>query len=182
MARAPRGPTDPGRRDRIAAAALEIALGEGVHAVSHRAVAAAAGVPLGSTTYHFRTLDDLLAAAMEQAAEQYREELEAWEASLSADASMPDALAELILDMYARDRDRFVAEYELYVAAIRRPALAAASARWAAQITRVLERRVDPAAARALTIVGDGAVMHALATGADPQREELAELLRRVSA
>jgi TetR/AcrR family transcriptional regulator, regulator of biofilm formation and stress response len=45
-----RGPTDPTRRDRIAAAALAIVLEQGVAAVSHRAVADRAGVPLGSTT------------------------------------------------------------------------------------------------------------------------------------
>ncbi len=83
-----RGPGDPGRRDRIAAAALEVALAQGVHAVSHRAVAAAAGVPLGSTTYHFRTLDDLLAAAMGRAAAAFAAELDAWDAALGDDAIM----------------------------------------------------------------------------------------------
>ena len=80
------------------------------------------------------------------------------------------------------DRPRIVAEYELYLASIRRPQLAPASAAWAAQITRVLERRLDPATAHALTMVADGALMHALATGTDPRRDELVAILRRVIA
>ncbi|UGS38444.1 TetR/AcrR family transcriptional regulator [Capillimicrobium parvum] len=177
-----RGPTDPGRRDRIAAAALEIALGQGVHAVSHRTVAAAAGVPLGSTTYHFRTLDDLLSVAMGQAGQSYRAELEIWEAKLGPGADLAEAIADHIAGALDHDRARVVAEYELYLASIRRPQLAPASASWAAQFTRVLERRTDPPTARALTMLADGALMHALATGTDPDRDELVALLRRVIA
>jgi DNA-binding transcriptional regulator YbjK len=181
VARAPRGPGDPGRRDRIAAAALEIALAQGVHAVSHRAVAAAADVPLGSTTYHFRTLDDLLAAAMEQAAATYAAELDAWDAGLAEDVDLPEALAGQILDWLATQRRRLVAEYELYFAAIRRPALAPASAAWAAALAQVLERRTSGPTARALTIVTDGALIHALVTGVRPEHGELVTLLRGVA-
>jgi len=179
--RTARGPTDPGRRDRIAAAALAVALTQGVHAVSHRAVAAAAGVPLGSTTYHFATLDDLLAAAMDTAAEAYLAELQAWEAGLAPGADLAEALTDQLLDALAHDRARVVAEYELYLASIRRPALAPASASWAAKMTDVLVRRTDPARARALTMVADGALLNALATGIDPPRSELLALLRRVA-
>lgn len=181
MARAPRGPGDPGRRDRIAGAALEIALAQGVHAVSHRAVAAAADVPLGSTTYHFRTLDELLAAAMARAAAAYAAELDAWEAGLAQDADLLEALADQILDWLATQRPRLVAEYELYFAAIRRPALAPASAAWAAALTRVLERRTSEPTARALTMVTDGALIHALVTGVEPGRDDLVALLRRLA-
>jgi hypothetical protein len=51
------------RRDAIVRAAAEIAALDGFAAVSHRAVARRAGVPLGSTTYHFGSLYDLLGAA-----------------------------------------------------------------------------------------------------------------------
>jgi len=52
----PRTPTerrrrkDPGRRDRIIDACLEVIAEHGVAGTSHRRVAAAAGVPLGSMT------------------------------------------------------------------------------------------------------------------------------------
>ena len=61
---APRGARrrrhDPQRRDRIIDACLEVLAEHGVAGTSHRRVAAAAGVPLGSMTYHFTGMDELL--------------------------------------------------------------------------------------------------------------------------
>ena len=54
------GHTDPRRRERILAAALDLIAEEGVAGVSHRKIAARAGVPLGSMTYHFTGIDELL--------------------------------------------------------------------------------------------------------------------------
>lgn len=48
------------RRNALVQAAADIAAEHGFGAVSHRAVARRAGVPLGSTTYYFASLDDLL--------------------------------------------------------------------------------------------------------------------------
>ncbi|HEY8525960.1 MAG TPA: TetR family transcriptional regulator [Acidimicrobiales bacterium] len=61
--------TDKGRArwDRIVQAAAELLTDGGPPAVTHRAVAARAGVPLGSTTYYFADRDELLAAAIERA-------------------------------------------------------------------------------------------------------------------
>lgn len=55
---------DPDRRQRIIDAAIRVVAGRGIAGLSHRAVAAEADVPLGSTTYHFASLDDLLIAAL----------------------------------------------------------------------------------------------------------------------
>jgi len=41
-------------------ATLEVIKNQGMRAVRHRAVAAEAGVPLGSTTYHFKSIEDLI--------------------------------------------------------------------------------------------------------------------------
>ena len=51
---------DPQRRDRIIDASLEVIAEHGVAGTSHRRVAAAADVPLGSMTYHFEGMDELL--------------------------------------------------------------------------------------------------------------------------
>ncbi|WDE09884.1 TetR/AcrR family transcriptional regulator [Thalassomonas haliotis] len=52
-------------KNKILTATLEIIKTQGMRAVRHRAVAAEAGVPLGSTTYHFSSIDDLLSSAFE---------------------------------------------------------------------------------------------------------------------
>lgn len=54
------------RRAQIVDAAAAYALRHGVAALAHRAVAAEAGVPLGSTTYYFATLGELRAAAVDR--------------------------------------------------------------------------------------------------------------------
>ncbi|GAA3108232.1 hypothetical protein GCM10020254_62710 [Streptomyces goshikiensis] len=58
---------DPERRQRIIDAAIRVVGAKGIAGLSHRSVAAEADVPLGSTTYHFKTLDELLVAALRQA-------------------------------------------------------------------------------------------------------------------
>jgi TetR/AcrR family transcriptional regulator, regulator of biofilm formation and stress response len=58
-------PNDPGRRARILQATLELIKTEGVAGVSYRGVAAQAGVPLGSMTYYFPTLEGLIVDAFD---------------------------------------------------------------------------------------------------------------------
>ncbi len=58
-------PNDPGRRARILQATLEVIKADGVAGVSYRGVAAHAGVPLGSMTYYFPTLEGLIADAFD---------------------------------------------------------------------------------------------------------------------
>ena len=62
---------DPERRQRIIDAAIRVVGDRGIAGLSHRTVAAEADVPLGSTTYHFKTLDDLMVAALRQANEGF---------------------------------------------------------------------------------------------------------------
>lgn len=52
------------RRDRIADAALDIVAVDGVRGLTHRAVDRHLGLPLGSTSYYFRTRAELLTAAV----------------------------------------------------------------------------------------------------------------------
>ena len=62
-ARAQPGPTRASAQQRrlaILEAALRIMAREGLRAVSHRSVAAEAGVPLAATTYYFSDLEDLI--------------------------------------------------------------------------------------------------------------------------
>jgi len=58
-------PNDPGRRARILQATLEVIRDGGIDSASYRAVAAHAGVPLGSMTYYFPTLEGLILSALD---------------------------------------------------------------------------------------------------------------------
>ncbi|PAV26271.1 TetR family transcriptional regulator [Tamilnaduibacter salinus] len=58
------------RRRRILDAALNIAAREGVRGIKHRSVAREAGVPLASTTYYFRDINELISDAFMHFAER----------------------------------------------------------------------------------------------------------------
>ncbi|WP_448005768.1 TetR/AcrR family transcriptional regulator [Agromyces bauzanensis] len=82
------------RRTAVADAALEVVAADGMKGLTHRAVDAAAGVPPGTTSNHFRTREALVAAVAERLEER---DLAVW----SADRAGPppadaDAFAELL--------------------------------------------------------------------------------------
>lgn len=82
---APR-PRGAARRAALVDAAVELVLAEGPAALTHRALAARAQLPLASTTYHFATLDDILAAVGTRLAER-------WVAAVHGTLGDADALA-----------------------------------------------------------------------------------------
>lgn len=57
-------------RARMLQAVLDIMVEKGVRGVRHRAVAERAGVSLGSTTYHFSSIEDLITSAFQHWREQ----------------------------------------------------------------------------------------------------------------
>ncbi len=68
---APR-PRGAARRDALVDAAVALVLEEGPAALTHRALAARAELPLASTTYHFASLDEILGAVGERLAERWQ--------------------------------------------------------------------------------------------------------------
>lgn len=180
--RRPRGRNDPARRERIAAAAITVVAERGVEGLTHRAVAAAAEVPLGSTTYHFATLDDLLAVALHDAAENNIGQLRAWEAALPPDADFASAVTDLVMSYLGEERSRTIVEYELYVAALHRPGLRRAATAWDAALIELFGSRSDPVAGRLLAAAFCGLLMQAVLTDPPPDRREIDALFRRALA
>ncbi|GAA2866292.1 TetR family transcriptional regulator [Pseudonocardia halophobica] len=60
------------RREQLLDAAISVLGRSGMHGLTHRAVDAAAGLPAGSTSNHFRTRDTLLNAVVERFAARER--------------------------------------------------------------------------------------------------------------
>ena len=61
-----------GRREELLDAAITVLGERGIHALTHRTVDTAAGLPAGSTSNHFRTRDALLDAVVERFAARDR--------------------------------------------------------------------------------------------------------------
>jgi TetR/AcrR family transcriptional regulator, regulator of biofilm formation and stress response len=173
------GRADPHRRERIARAAIEVVAVHGVEGLTHRRVAAAAGVPLGSTTYHFATLDDLLAAGLEAAAAESAAELKVWEQSLG-EGKLVEATTELILGSLSSRRERVAVRYEMYVAALRRPRLRPISTEWSRMLAGIYRHHTDEKTADALSAAVDGLWLACLVSDEPMPTEQIERVLRRI--
>lgn len=175
------------RRRLLIDAAAELIMTQGFAAVSHRAVAQRADVPLAATTYYFASLDELLEEAVRHLATAWlagaREVVE----QLTAPIRSPKRLAEALMRVAApppasttgADRAALLSLYERYVEAARLPRLQAVIAEYDAHIEALLvevlrlgtsrdtpDSEVD-GRGRLLLAVIDGALLRALAEGAD---------------
>jgi TetR/AcrR family transcriptional regulator, regulator of biofilm formation and stress response len=120
------------RRRRIVEATLAVIGRGGVDAVTHRAVAAEAGVPLAATTYYFGSKTELVQEALELVIARSTEvvdERTAVDGEIDCDELVERlaAFAEAQLD----DREApLIAQYELMLEAGRREHLRALAERW----------------------------------------------------
>lgn len=145
-------------------AAVRAIVEVGVGGVTHRKIAALAGVPLGSTTYYFPTLDDLVAAALREATETARAELEAWAEELMLSQDLPATFVDLA-QRYLTDRGQALLEYELYVAAARTPELRPVAQLWIDGLRGICARFAGKDGGFALAAMIDGHLLQALVTG-----------------
>ena len=171
---------DPERRGRIIDAAIRVVGAKGIAGLSHRSVAAEADVPLGSTTYHFASLDELLIAALRRSNENFARAMRESEALLAPDADLAEELARLLGEWFSGGRGRPELEYELYLAALRRPALRPVAAEWTDGTAELLGGRTDPATARALIALMDGICLQVLLTGGTYDAAYAREMLARI--
>jgi DNA-binding transcriptional regulator YbjK len=151
---------DPRRRDRIIDACLDVIVAHGVAGTSHRKVAATAGVPLGSMTYHFAGMDELLREAFTRfataASDQFERRLGAATTPQEAEAAV---VALITGDVLITRRD-LVLTSELYTLAAREPAFRDLTNRWMARSRAALEQHFDPVTARLLDALIEGLTLH----------------------
>ncbi|MFC9127441.1 TetR/AcrR family transcriptional regulator [Streptomyces sp. NPDC057099] len=173
---------DPERRQRIIDAAIRVVGAKGIAGLSHRSAAAEADVPLGSTTYHFKTLDELLVAALRQANEGFAKVAAARDGLRDPRTDLAAELAGWMSEWLAGDRNAIELEYELYLAALRRPALRPVASECTESFAELLSGRTDPVTARALVALIDGICLQVLLTGVPYDEAYAREVLGRVMA
>lgn len=155
-----RRPRDPEtRRREIVAAAAELIVEVGVGALTHRLIAARAGVPLGATTQYFATLDDLRAAALHHLAAQIDERIERVRSTLRAHGATPEVLTELILQGLA-DARALEADRAVVTAAVNDPQLRELARRWSTQLAGFLVEEYGADRATAAATFIDGVLWH----------------------
>lgn len=175
------GHIDPHRRERIIAATLDLIAEEGIAAVSHRKIAARAGVPLGSMTYHFGGIDDLLHRAFDRFTDHIVAVFDAHLAVPTDSDQAREAVADLVHALSEGDRRDLVLTQELYTLAARRPTYRELTHEWMRRSRVHLEKHFDPDTARQLDALIEGLILHR-ALAAEPHDRALTlEAVRRIT-
>lgn len=164
-------PNDPDRRQRIISAALELILDDGTARVSHRAVAARAGVPLGSMTYHFGGIDEVITEAftllVTRLSDRYRQGL----AAATTPAEACEAVVEIICgDTFASARE-MAGIFELYSYGRNSQDSARLAADWMGISEDALTEHFSLDAARAVDALIEGWTIHCHLDGHPPDRD-----------
>jgi TetR/AcrR family transcriptional regulator, regulator of biofilm formation and stress response len=136
-------PRGEARREAILRATLALIGERGTDAVTHRAVAERAGLPLSATTYWFESKEELLQQTIVLAAREEVERLERLVLDLAPRELDADAWARAVAAILAADLEedpvRHVAFTELVLEATRRPWLREEVVRWNAAHLRLAE-------------------------------------------
>jgi len=169
---------DPDRRTHILDATLDVIAEHGVAGTTHRHIAARAGVPLGSITYHFASLTDL----QTQAFARHVEQRNAVFADLFAGVETPEQFLEVLVDLAhggPPPHRSAVLGFELHLAALRNPGLRALTQAWTQDSRTVLARFTSADSAARLDALLEGMIMHALLRTVPESRETTRDAIAR---
>lgn len=170
---------DPRRRDRLIDAALTVIAERGVAGTTHREIARVADVPLGSMTYHFTSLDAILAEAFARHADSVARVFDQRLAAATDRDAAIEAVVTLVADDLLGSRHDLVLTVELYVAAARKPALKAVAQAWMQRSRQALERHFGPTTARELDALIEGLVLHSALSTQPMTARELRHAIER---
>ncbi|MBO0980933.1 TetR/AcrR family transcriptional regulator [Microbacterium sp. SD291] len=148
------------RRREIVIAASELIVEIGVDAITHRKVAARAGVPLGATTQYFATLDDLRDAALRSLADEVETRIEITRQAVIADGVTPAGLASLI-HRSLEDARAVQADRAVVTAAVHDPRVRELARHWSDEVVGFIAPVHGRDRARAAAVFIDGVLWHA---------------------
>lgn len=169
------GQADPRRRERILAATLDLIADEGVAGVSHRKIAVRAKVPLGSMTYHFTGIDELLREAFTQFASHIVAVFDNHLSRADSPEQAREAVTDLIHTLSEGPNRDLVLTQELYTLAARRSEYRRLTQAWMERSRSLLEKHFDTTTARQLDGLIEGLTLHR-ALGETPHDRELTRL------
>ena len=139
-------------RESIVAATVRIVAADGVAAVTHRRVAAEAGVALSSTTWHFASKADILEAALAWTADSEVTRIRAIADRLGDAPFDPsawaDELGDWLIEQVTTERETAIALYRLQVELLGTERALAVHREWGQRLrevgTRALESLATP--------------------------------------
>lgn len=170
----------PERKERILDATLEVIAEHGVYKTTHRRIAAQAEVPLGSVTYYFTDLTDVLSQAFTRLSERmsalYREQMATARTLAQAEAAVVD----LICGSEYAPTDSMVLIFEMYAYANHNESVAALTRSWLQVSRESLALHFPPQTAQALDVLIEGWPMHAVFEQTSPDRDLVATTVHAI--
>ncbi len=162
------------KREQILDASVRVFGTGGSGAVTHRAVAKAARVPLGSTTYYFTDRDDLLLQTMAHARSAESDRLHAIVDAVRGEVDLDRSIAlltEMFFDKTTADPLYDLALFEMFMEATRNATVREESRAWSSMIGELTDRVLppsDPSLPRAAVVqvvacLVDGLMLEAVA-------------------
>ncbi|ASO21666.1 DNA-binding transcriptional regulator YbjK [Actinoalloteichus hoggarensis] len=177
MAPPARRPPDPERRDRIIEAALDVIAERGVAGTTHRRIAEAAGVPLGSMSYYFTGMDEVLFEAFSRLTSamstRYRDLISQARDRQQAGAAVVEIISGAA---YGTPREMRLT-LELYAYALRRPQLVEVMRDWMAASRASLSMHFTARTARALDALIEGLTIHDAMDATPMRRSDVAAVV-----
>ena len=172
---------DPEKRIRdIGRAAADLIAEAGVEALTHRAVAARAGVAVGTTTRYFSTIDDLRRHALEFLAERVDRDLAAMAEDL---AVADDPVSYLAVAAHAdlSDHRTVLAECSLEYAGLFEEGFRDLALRWYSGLSELLTPYFGRARSEVMAMCLDGVYFNTALTGAPPSPVRLEATIRALA-
>ncbi|MGY8605201.1 TetR/AcrR family transcriptional regulator [Gluconobacter cerinus] len=176
-----RSPNEPERRDRIAEATLVLIEKVGVARTTYRRIAETANVPLGSVTYYFADLDELLAEAFKIFVTRLSARFEGIMAATLDRKNAEKALAAFIVNSSKGTQTDLILSLELYAYALRRPERRSIMLDWMAASRRALERHFTAPQAKALDALIEGVTLHNTTHPDLLERTDVEQMIRAIT-
>lgn len=171
--------TDPGRREKILQATLDVIAEQGVSGTSYRTIAARADVPLGSMTYHFQSRESLLEAAFEWFVADMHGR---FDAHLAAGDDPREGVVAIIREQgQGRQRDMVLAT-EMYAMAVRDPGYRELTQRWVTASRDSLRAHFDADLVPMVDALLEGLILHAHITTEPFDEARVRSAVRRLTS
>lgn len=173
---------DPERRDRIIDATLNVIAKQGVAGTTHRRVAEAADVSLGSMTYYFQGMEALLQEAFSKLAATMSSQFKAQLDTAATKAQARETVINWVChDAWTSDRN-IVLTLELSAFAAREPSMRPVLHRWMGTSEGYLSHHFGATTAKILDAFIDGVLMHNVMSKNHISREEVTEFVHMLTS
>ena len=173
---------DPSRRERLIAVTLEAIEQYGIAGTSSRKVAEMADVSLGSLTYYFESINQLIEEAFTQLSlsisNEFREILGAAKTREEALIAVVDFIDQKIWGSHST----LTLSFELYTFVTRNPQLKNLPQRWMKQSREALEQHFTPTTARIIDAFIEGIGIHNYFDEEPMKRAEIERVIRQIAS